>query len=438
MVGSTLRRRRWPTAVLIAAAALAIGSVFGVPGNGQAASEAAPANTASPTISGTAQAGVTLTAGNGTWSGTPTSYSYTWSRCDQNGSSCSTISGATAQTYQLQQADVGSTLRATVTATNADGPGQATSAPTSVIQTSGAAPANTAPPIVSGTAQAGSTLTAANGTWSNTPTGYAYAWSRCDQNGSSCSAISGATAQTFQLQQVDVGSTLRVAVTADAAESAAAIGHHEADLVVVRADLNLPPEALSVAIFRKNLVVFWLPNGGGLKGQKKESNIAKVANLSGRRVGVIGKTPANLDLLKIILTESGVAADKVEVVQFGTSDLVEAFRNQKVDAFMAVGPVDSKITADAIAATTKSNSAVTFLPIDAAEIVARKHPVYESSEIAAGAFGASPSRPDDDVTTIAPPLPAAAIARPHSCTDRKTPANTSAFTNHVVPNRLTP
>ena len=193
---------------------------------------------------------------------------------------------------------------------------------------------------------------------------------------------------------------LRVTVTADAAESAAAIGHHEADLAVVRADLNLPPEALSVAIFRKNLVVFWLPNGGASKGQKKESNIAKIANLSGRKVGVIGKTPANVDLLKIILTESGVAPDKVEVVQFSTTDLAEAFRNQKVDAFMAVGPVDSKITADAIAATTKSNSAVTFLPIDAAEIIARKHPVYESAEIAAGALGATPARPDDDVTTL--------------------------------------
>jgi TRAP transporter TAXI family solute receptor len=193
---------------------------------------------------------------------------------------------------------------------------------------------------------------------------------------------------------------LRVTVTADAAESAAAIGHHEADLAVVRADLSLPPEALSVAIFRKNLVVFWLPNGGASKGQKKESSIAKIANLSGRKVGVIGKTPVNVDLLKIILTESGVAPDKVEVVQFGTTDLAEAFRNQKVDAFMAVGPIDSKITADAIAATTKSNSAVTFLPVDAAEIIARKHPVYESAEIAAGALGATPARPDDDVTTV--------------------------------------
>jgi hypothetical protein len=67
---------------------------------------------------------------------------------------------------------------------------------------------------------------------------------------------------------------------------------------------------------------------------------------------------------------------------------------------MAVGPIDSKITADAIAATTKSNSAVTFLPVDAAEIIARKHPVYESAEIAAGALGATPARPDDDVTTV--------------------------------------
>jgi TRAP transporter TAXI family solute receptor len=191
---------------------------------------------------------------------------------------------------------------------------------------------------------------------------------------------------------------LRVMVTADAAESAAVIGRHDADLAVVRADVNLPSDALSVAIFRKNLVVLWLPSGG--KGQKKESSITKVANLSGRKIGVIGKTPANVDLLKIILTESGVDPDKVNVVQFATTELGDALRSQKVDALMAVGPVDSKITSDAIAATTKPNVAPTFIPVDAAEIIARKHPIYESAEIAAGALGANPARPDDDVTTI--------------------------------------
>lgn len=211
MTRMTLRKRRWPTAVLVAAAAIAIGSVLGVPGN---LSAAVPAGTAPPTISGTAQAGSTLTANNGTWNGSPTSFAYAWSRCDQAGNGCSAVSGATAQTYQVLQADVGGTLRVTVTATNADGSAAATSAQTAVVQASGAAPASTAPPTISGTAQAGSTLTATNGTWSGSPTGYAYAWSRCDQNGNSCSTVSGAAAQTYPLQQVDVGSTLRVTVTA--------------------------------------------------------------------------------------------------------------------------------------------------------------------------------------------------------------------------------
>jgi TRAP transporter TAXI family solute receptor len=192
---------------------------------------------------------------------------------------------------------------------------------------------------------------------------------------------------------------LKVQVTEGASESAAAIGSHQTDLAVVRADRDLPSNALSVAVFRKNVVVIWVPNVP-VKGQKKEAAIAKIADLSGRRVGVIGKTPANVELLKLILTESGVDPDKVTVVQFETSEIGEALRGQKVDAFLAVGPVDSKITADAIGATTKAGSSPTFLPIGAAEIIARKHPVYESAEIAAGALGATPPRPDDDVTTL--------------------------------------
>jgi hypothetical protein len=221
MNGTTLKRRRWPTIVVLAAAALVIGAVFGVPGSGRAASASVPANTTPPAISGTARSGSTLTTDNGTWSGTPTGYAYEWRRCDQSGNTCAAIAGATTQSYQVQQADVGSTLRAAVTATNADGSAQATSSSTAVVTASSSAPANTAAPTISGTAQAGSTLTAANGTWTNTPTSYTYAWSRCDQNGSSCSTISGATGQTFQLQQVDVGSTLRVAVTATNASGSA-------------------------------------------------------------------------------------------------------------------------------------------------------------------------------------------------------------------------
>ena len=206
-------KRRWAAPVVIAIAALVIGAVFGVPGNGNAAAQAAPSNTATPTISGTPQESSTLTASDGTWSGSPTGFAYAWSRCDQNGDGCSPISGATSKTYQAQSADVGHALRVTVTATNADGSASATSAPTAVVS-SASAPANTAAPTISGTTQVGSTLTADKGTWNGSPTGYAYAWSRCDQTGSSCADINGATASTYKLAQVDAGATLRVRVSA--------------------------------------------------------------------------------------------------------------------------------------------------------------------------------------------------------------------------------
>src|SRR5881398_1824483 len=85
------------------------------------ASAAAPSNTAAPTISGTARAGQTLTASNGTWSNSPTSFSYQWQRCNIDGSGCADIAAATKEMYALVAADVDHRVRVQVTATNADG-----------------------------------------------------------------------------------------------------------------------------------------------------------------------------------------------------------------------------------------------------------------------------------------------------------------------------
>ena len=100
--------RRSVTAALLAVTALAIGAVFGVAGNGNAASKVVPSNQSPPTISGTPETGSTLTASNGTWNGTtPITYTYQWRRCDDTGGSCASISGATDQTYVLKGVDVG-------------------------------------------------------------------------------------------------------------------------------------------------------------------------------------------------------------------------------------------------------------------------------------------------------------------------------------------
>jgi hypothetical protein len=185
-----------------------------------------PANTSPPTISGAAQQGQTLTASPGSWSGTqPISYGYEWRRCDSAGGSCAAIAGATASSYTLTGADVGSTLRVAVTGSNSAGSATAVSAATAVVQAAAVPPANTSPPTNSGAAQQGQTLTASPGSWSGTqPISYGYEWRRCDSAGGSCAAIAGATASSYTLTSADVGSTLRVAVTgSNSAGSATAV-----------------------------------------------------------------------------------------------------------------------------------------------------------------------------------------------------------------------
>jgi TRAP transporter TAXI family solute receptor len=200
------------------------------------------------------------------------------------------------------------------------------------------------------------------------------------------------------------GSPVRLSpiTTEGAAESIALLAASKTDLAVARGDLNLPADAESVAIVRKNVVVLWAPSGLPPKGSKKPPTpkIKSIDDLAGHRVGVIGRTEANVTFLRVILSESGVNPDKVAVTQFGINQIAELARDPTLDAFMAVGPLDSKITTEAIAATAAARGEPKFLPIEVSEAIANKHPLYESEEIAGSTFSASPARPEDKVETV--------------------------------------
>ena len=199
-------------------------------------------------------------------------------------------------------------------------------------------------------------------------------------------------------------SPIRLApITTDgAAEAIALFAAGKTDLAVARGDLSLPADAESVLILRKNVVVLWAPSGLPPKGSKRKPapKIKSIDELAGRRIGVIGRTQANVTLLRVILMESGVDADKVAITQFAINQIAEMARDTSLDAYMTVGPLDSKITKDAIAATAASRGDPKFLPIDVSETIAQKHPLYEAEEIPASIFSSSPARPEDKVDTV--------------------------------------
>ena len=104
-------------------------------------------------------------------------------------------------------------------------------------------------------------------------------------------------------------------------------------------------------------------------------------------------------MLRVILTDWG-NPDKVAVTQFGTNQIAELARDTAIDAYMAVGPLDSKITTEAIAATAKARGEPKFLPIDVSDAIAQKHPLYESEEIPGSVFSSSSARPEDKIDTV--------------------------------------
>jgi hypothetical protein len=95
--------------------------------------QAGPPNTAPPTIVGSPVVGQTLTANNGSWTGTGITFAYAWSRCDATGAACVPIPLATQTTYTLVTADSGRTIRVTVTATNTTGSNSVQSAQTAAV-----------------------------------------------------------------------------------------------------------------------------------------------------------------------------------------------------------------------------------------------------------------------------------------------------------------
>lgn len=82
----------------------------------------APTNTAVPVVTGSATVGQNLVTSDGSWTGSPTSFTYSWQRdVGTAGSTWLTIPGATTNTYTVTADDLGSKLRSQVVANNASG-----------------------------------------------------------------------------------------------------------------------------------------------------------------------------------------------------------------------------------------------------------------------------------------------------------------------------
>jgi hypothetical protein len=198
-----------------------------------------PSIVAPPVLSGAAGESQLLSTSEGSWTHAPSGYGYTWQRCSASGTDCSAIPGATAATYSLTASDVGYTLRAAVSASNAAGTSasSATSAATAVVVP---LPNSTVAPVLSGVAAVGRKLSTTTGTWNSTVT-VTYEWLRCAADGTGCATIPGAVSATYAAVAADAGHTLEVRVSGkNVAGTAAAVSNRSGVVLRVPASRRAP------------------------------------------------------------------------------------------------------------------------------------------------------------------------------------------------------
>jgi hypothetical protein len=260
-----------------------------------------PTNVSPPTIAGTPTSRQTLSASAGDWDGPGIKFTYAWLRCDGIGGSCQPIADAGDSQYSLAAADVGSTIRALVLGTNQNGASTAFSGQTATVEDPAPLPpTNTSPPVLSGVAQEGQTLSASAGTWEGTtPLTYAYAWKRCDAGGSACVAIDGATDASYAIVAAEVGSTVRVAVTAtNAAGSASASSSQTAVVTTSSSGSGYPASFFTGPAGTNNILP---PNGsypatGAWIGEASGNGLTQVTSREqylGRRFNVVSMYAQN-------------------------------------------------------------------------------------------------------------------------------------------------
>ncbi len=130
---------------------------------------------------------------------------------------------------------------------------------------------------------------------------------------------------------------------------------------------------------------------------------AKVSQLFAKRVGVVTGNEATTGLLELVLSHYGVPLTEVTVLQIDPDKLADAIKNNQIDALFVAGAATGRAISGAVAAATVNGNPPTFIEIDQADGIAKRHPAFDSVDIDAGTFGGNPPMPADSLKSLSFP-----------------------------------
>ncbi len=200
------------------------------------------------------------------------------------------------------------------------------------------------------------------------------------------------------------GIRLKIVSFDDVRESAAALQDGRADLAVVRPDVLLPTNGLTLAILRDQAMMVVSPEQAGIK---------TFAKLAGKRLGIGAQKEADYSLLKNLLAYHGLTMETavhpgpvgngaVLIVPVDQDEVANAFKDKRIDAFLSIiAPSAPKALAlvGAVRSVARDGK-VEFVAVEDDDAIIERFPKLQAVTIPGGLFSGRPKLPTDDVKTV--------------------------------------
>lgn len=218
------------------------------------------------------------------------------------------------------------------------------------------------------------------------------------------SALIEAYASALARAREDV--RLKVVRYDDVRDSAAALQANKADLAVVRPDVFLPENGLTLAILHDEALVVAASEAG---------EIDDFPDLARKRLGIVVRHGADIPFVTNLLAfydfvpagpdlEAGeeVPVGQVALVPLRAGEVTAAIAERRVDAVAIIASPTSKAATATVHAVEMGlpDRKVGLVAVSDGEAILQRYPELQAVTIPAGTFGGRPKRPAEEVRTV--------------------------------------
>lgn len=193
----------------------------------------------------------------------------------------------------------------------------------------------------------------------------------------------------------------------DVRDSAAALQANKADLAVVRPDVLLPENGLTLAVLHDEALIVTAPQAAG---------IDDFPDLSKRRLGLVVRHEADTAFITHLLefydlapaTASEIASSeplatgKVGLVPLKPNEVTQALTDKRIDAVAVIAAPNAKPALATIRAVeaASADKQISFLDVPDGKAIVQRLPELQPITVSAGTFGGRPKMPEDDIETL--------------------------------------